>query len=66
MTGKKKVAEIFNDYFSLIQNVLGEEHDSDPNVAMDISIYLSIAAIRDECVWLLSLSLMTSHWPKLS
>ena len=50
VTGKKKVAEICNNYFSLIQNVLGEEHDSDPNVAMDISIHLSIAAIRDECV----------------
>ena len=41
--------EIFNNYFSLIQNV-GEEHDSDPNVAVDISVYPSIAAIRDECV----------------
>ena len=50
VTDKKKVAEIFNNYFSLIQNVLGEEHDSDPNVAMDISIHLSIAAVRDECV----------------
>ena len=41
--------EIFNNYFSLIQNV-GEEHDSDPNVAVDISVHPSIAAIRDECV----------------
>ena len=49
VTDKKKVAEIFNNYFSLIQNV-GEEHDSDPNVAVDISVHPSIAAIRDECV----------------
>ena len=41
--------EIFNNYFSLIQNVR-EEHDSDPNVAVDISVHPSIAAIRDECV----------------
>ena len=45
----KKVADIFNNYFSLIQNV-GEEHDSDPNVAMDISVHPSIVAIRDERV----------------
>ena len=50
VTDKKKVAEIFNNYFSLIQNVLGEEHDSDPNVAMDISVHPSIVAIRDERV----------------
>ena len=41
--------EIFNNYFSLIQNV-GEEHDSDSNVAVDISVHSTIAAIRDECV----------------
>ena len=35
MTDKKKVFEIFNNYFSLIQTV-GEGHDSDPNVAVDI------------------------------
>ena len=51
VTDKKKVAEIFNNYFSLIQNV-GEEQDSDPSVAVDISVHPSIAAIRDlgECV----------------
>ena len=49
VTDKKKVAYIFNNYFSLIQNV-GEEHDSDPNVAMDISVHPSIVAIRDERV----------------
>lgn len=53
MTDKKKVAEIFNNYFSLIQNV-GEGHDSDTNiqvnVAVDISVHPSIAALRDECV----------------
>ena len=49
MTDKKKVAEIFNNYFSLIQNV-GEEHDSDSNVAVGISVQPSIAAIRGECV----------------
>ena len=53
VTDKKKVAEIFNNYFSLIQNV-GEGHDSDPNVqvnvAVGISVHPSIAAIRDECV----------------
>ena len=43
------MSEIFNKYFSLIQNV-GEEHDSDPNVAVDISVHSTIAAIRDECV----------------
>ena len=48
VTDKKKVAEIFNNYFSF-QN-LGEEHDSDPYVAVDISVHPSIAAIRDECV----------------
>ena len=41
--------ENFNNYFSLIQNVR-EEHDSDPNVAVDISAHPSIAAIRDKCV----------------
>ena len=49
VTVKKKVDDIFNKYFSLIQNV-GEEHDSDPNVAMDISVHPSIVAIRDERV----------------
>ena len=49
VTDKKKVAQIFNNYFSFIQN-LGEEHDSDPYVAVDISVHPSIAAIRDECV----------------
>ena len=29
---------------------MGEGHDSDPNVAMDISVHPSIAAMRDECV----------------
>ena len=38
VTDKKKVAEIFNNYFSLIQNV-GEEHDSDSNVAVVISVH---------------------------
>ena len=65
MTDKKKVAEIFNNYFSLIQNVLGEEHDSDPNVAMDISVHLSIVAIRYECE-VAAPSLITSQWSKLS
>ena len=45
----KKVAEIFNNYFSLIQNG-GEEHDSESNVAVDISVHPSIAAIRKKCV----------------
>ena len=49
MTDKKKVAEIFNNYFSLIQNV-GEEHDSDSNVAVVISVHPSIAATREDCV----------------
>ena len=49
VTDKKRVAQIFNNYFSLIQNV-GEEHDSGPNVVVDISVHTSIAAIRDECV----------------
>ena len=49
MTDKKEVAEIFDNYFSLIQNV-GEEHDSYSNVAVDISVLPSIAAIRKECV----------------
>ncbi|XP_068674420.1 uncharacterized protein [Montipora foliosa] len=49
VTDKKEVAEIFNNYFSLIQNV-GEEHDSDFDVAVDISVHPSIAAIREECV----------------
>ena len=49
VTDKRKVAEIFNNYFSLIQNV-GEEHDSDSNVAVDISVHPSMAAIRKDCV----------------
>ena len=49
VTDKKKVTEIFNNYFSLIQNV-GEEHDSSSNVAVDVSVHPSIAAIRKECV----------------
>ena len=49
VTDKKRVAQIFNNYFSLIQNV-DEEHDSGPNVSVDISVHTSIAAIRDECV----------------
>ena len=49
VTDKKRVAQIFNNYISLIQNV-GEEHDSGPNVVVDISVHTSIAAIRDECV----------------
>ena len=48
VTDKKEEAEIFNNYFSF-QN-LGEEHDSDPCVAVDISVHPSFAAIRDECV----------------
>ena len=43
------MAEIFNNHFSLIQNV-GEEHDSDSNVAVDITVHPSIADIREECV----------------
>ena len=43
------MSEIFNNYFSLFQNV-GEEHDSYSNVAVDISVHPSIAAIRKECV----------------
>lgn len=51
VTDKKEVADIFNNYFSLIQNVhVGEEHDSDSDVAVDISVHPSIAAIREECV----------------
>ena len=46
---KKKVVEMFNNYFSLIQNT-GEEHDSDSNVAVDITVHPNIAAIRKECV----------------
>ena len=66
VTDKKKVAEILNNYFSLIQNV-GEEHYSDPNVALDISVHPSIAAIKETNVcWLLILSLITLQWPKLS
>ena len=49
VNNKKKVADIFNNYFSLIQNV-GEEHDSDPNLAMGIGVHPSVVAIRDECV----------------
>ena len=48
VTDKKDVAEIFNNYFSLIQNV-GEEYISDSNVATDISAHPSIVAIRN-CV----------------
>ena len=44
VTDKKDVAEIFNNFFSLIQNV------SDSNAAADISAHPSIAAIRKECV----------------
>ena len=51
VTDKKQVPEIFNHYISRIQNV-GGGHDSDPNaqvnVAVDISVHPSIAAIRDE------------------
>lgn len=51
VTDKKEVAEIFNNYFSLIQNVhVGEEHDSDSDVAVDTSVHPSIATIREECV----------------
>ena len=64
VTDKKKVAEIFNNYFSF-QN-LGEEHNSDPYVAVDISVHPSIAAMETNVWWLLSLSLITSKWPKLS
>ena len=39
VTDNKKVAEIVNNYFSLIQNV-GEEHDSDFDVVVDISVAL--------------------------
>ena len=53
VTDEKQVAEIFNHYFSRVQNV-GGGHDSDPNVqvnvAVNISVHPSIAAIRDECV----------------
>ena len=35
--------------FLLFKNV-GEEHDSDSNVAVDIIVHPSIAAIREECV----------------
>ena len=49
VTDEKKVAEIFNTNFSLIQNV-GEEHDSDSNVAVVISVHPSIPAIRDKFV----------------
>ena len=49
VTDKKEVAEILNNYFSLIQNV-GEEHVSDSDVAVDISVHPSIAAITEECV----------------
>ena len=49
VTVKKKVDDIFNKYFSLIQNV-GEECVSDSNAAADISAHPSIAAIRKECV----------------
>ena len=52
MTDKRKVAEIDLQqlFFSYsIQNV-GEEHDSDSNVAVDISVHPSIAATREDCV----------------
>ena len=29
---------------------MGEGHHSDPNVAVDISVHPSVAAVRDECV----------------
>ena len=45
MTDKKDVAEIFNNFFSLIQNV-GEECVSDSNAAAYISAHPNIAAIR--------------------
>ena len=48
VTDKRKVAEIDLQqlFFSYsIQNV-GEEHDSDSNVAVDISVHPSIAATR--------------------
>ena len=47
VTVKKKVDDIFNKYFSLIQNV-GEEHDSDSNVAVVISVHPSTCSCRDE------------------
>ena len=49
---KRKVAEIDLQqlFFSYsIQNE-GEEHDSDSNVAVDISVHPSIAATREDCV----------------
>lgn len=49
MTDKTEMAEIFNNYFSHIQNV-GEEHDSVSDVAVNISVHPSIAVIREECV----------------
>ena len=52
VTDKRKVAEIDLQqlFFSYsIQNV-GEEHDSDSNVAVDISVHPSIAATREDCV----------------
>lgn len=64
MTDKKEMAEIFNNYFSLIQNV-GEEHDSVSDVAVNISVHPSIAVIREN-VWQLSLSLIMSQWLKRS
>ncbi|PFX15676.1 Titin [Stylophora pistillata] len=49
VTDKKGVAETFKNYFSLIQNV-GDEHNSDSNVAVDLSGHPSIVAIRKECI----------------
>ena len=52
MTDKRKVAEIDLQqlFFSYsIQNV-GEEHDSDSNVAVDITVHPSIAATREDSV----------------
>ena len=52
VTDKRKVAEIDLQqlFFSYsIQNV-GEEHDSDSNVAVDITVHPSIAATREDCV----------------
>ena len=65
VTDKKQVPEIFNHYFSRTQNV-GGGHDSDPNaqvnVAVDISVHPSIAAIRDE--WVLAAQFEFNHVSK--
>ena len=65
VTDQKQVPEIFNHYFSRIQNV-GGGHDSDPNaqvnVAVDISVHPSIAAIRDE--WVLAAQFEFNHVSK--